>query len=437
MGCFLRWREFSPCKTGASRRGCLPIKPMLSVAYLTNEFPAAVEPYVWEEMIELQRRGARVIPCSARRPQAVREDLNELASETLYLLPIRPAACLRAVYLCLQRYRLVAGLVGETLAQRNESYSRRIRAVAHTLLGVYYAALLKDRHLEHIHVHHGYFAAWVAMTAARLLGTTYSMTLHGSDLLLHHAFLDLKLRNCKFCLTVSEFNRQHIVKNYPGISPENVRVQRMGVNVFTNHDEAEKPAVPDPRLVMLAVGRLHIVKDHAFLLRACSVLKSRGVRFICLIAGEGPERANLENLVRDLGLQRHVTLLGHVPKAKLGNYYAMCDVAVLTSSSEGIPLTLMEAMANGRTVLAPAITGIPELVVDGVTGFLYRPGSVDDFVERIAAIREARPALRTIRDRARRHVLENFNRTTNLAEFAELFRLLIAGNPENSLLQQI
>jgi glycosyltransferase involved in cell wall biosynthesis len=157
-----------------------------------------------------------------------------------------------------------------------------------------------------------------------------------------------------------------------------------------------------------------------------------------LIAGEGPERANLEKLIHDLGLREKVTLVGHVPRAKLQAYYATADLVVLTSKSEGIPLTLMEAMAYGRAVLAPAITGIPELVVDGVTGFLYKPGSIEDFVQKIETIRNSRPSLKTVRYRARRHVLENFNRVTNLAEFAEQFPALVTGSHyENSLLQQI
>ena len=61
----------------------------------------------------------------------------------------------------------------------------------------------------------------------------------------------------------------------------------------------------------------------------------------------------------------------------------LCDLVVLTSRSEGIPLVLMEAMAHGKTVLAPAITGIPELVKDGETGFLYRAGSLEDFIAKI------------------------------------------------------
>ena len=125
---------------------------------------------------------------------------------------------------------------------------------------------------------------------------------------------------------------------------------------------------------MLAVGRLHPVKDHAFLLRACHELKTSGADFACLIAGEGPERPWLEHLIRNLGLEDQVKLLGHLSRQQLDACYELCDLVVLTSRSEGIPLVLMEAMARGKIVLAPAITGIPELVKDGETGFLYRAG---------------------------------------------------------------
>jgi len=400
---------------------------MLKVAYLTNEFPAAVEPYVWEEITELRRHAIEVMVCSVRRPKIIAEGLNDFAAGALYFTPIKFITVWIALRMFFHHRWPMTRLVWETLTHQKEWLGRRFRAVAHTLLGIYYAALLKQHRIRHIHVHHGYFASWIAMTASRLLGISYSMTLHGSDLLLHHAFLDLKLQNCKFCLTISEFNRQHIRSHYPEIDGEKIRVQRMGVDVLANLTET-KNKKGDSQLVMLSVGRLHGVKNHAFLIRACNELKSRGVNFICLIAGEGAERPQLEKLIADLDLGGRIQLLGHVPRSKLENYYTICDLVVLTSRSEGIPLTLMEGMAHGRTVLAPAITGIPELVVDGVTGFLYRSGSVDDFAAKIETICNSRTSLRTIRHRARRHVLENFNRATNLAEFAELFPALVAGN---------
>src|SRR5262249_37581993 len=141
----------------------------------------------------------------------------------------------------------------------------------------------------------------------------------------------------------------------------------------------------------------------------------------------------------ELRLQNHVSFLGHLSREKLDACYAMCDLVVLTSRSEGIPLVLMEAMAHGRTVLAPAITGIPELVIDGKTGFLYAPGSIEDFVSQAEMIQREQHALAGVRRRARRHVLENFNRTNNLAAFADLFPNLIGETAqthhEDSVLQ--
>lgn len=179
---------------------------------------------------------------------------------------------------------------------------------------------------------------------------------------------------------------------------------------------------------MLAVGRLHPVKDHRFLVRACAELKTRRVPFMCLIAGDGPERPALDRLIRELGLNDEVKLLGHLERRHLDRHYALADLVVLTSRSEGIPLVLMEAMLHGKTVLAPAITGIPELVMDRKTGFLYQTGSIDDFVAHVQLISRSQSVLLPVRQAAREHVLRNFNRETNLSAFADFFVDRVGGS---------
>ncbi len=125
------------------------------------------------------------------------------------------------------------------------------------------------------------------------------------------------------------------------------------------------------------------MKNYAFLLQACFFLRESGTNARCLIAGEGPDRRRLVALIDELKLTDVVTLLGHIPHDEIGHYYEMADLVVLTSHSEGVPLVLMEAMACGKIVLAPAITGIPELVIDGKTGFLYPAGKVEEFVWKV------------------------------------------------------
>jgi glycosyltransferase involved in cell wall biosynthesis len=394
---------------------------MVTVAYLTNQFPSPVEPYVVEEIQELRKRGLTVIPCSARRsPTALDAGLRSLAAETLHLQPLRIGLLIHATVLCLLKFSLLKDFFYRALFQGNEPLTRRLRALLHTWLGVYYALLIEGSGVDHIHVHHGYFASWIAMVAARMLGIEFSMTLHGSDLLLHPASLDTKLKHCKFCVTISEFNLRHILERYPDVPPGKVAVLRMGVDPG-NDLSASQVSRKSPRLIMLSVGRLHPVKDHAFLIRACLLLKNRNLPFVCMIAGDGPERASLEALIRDLGLQGDVRLLGHVSRRQLNAYYAAADLVVLTSRSEGIPLVLMEAMARGRPVLAPAITGIPELVLDGKNGFLYRPGSPEDFVARAELVHHSQSALGPLGGAARQHVLKHFNRQKNLAAFCDLF----------------
>jgi colanic acid/amylovoran biosynthesis glycosyltransferase len=349
----------------------------------------------------------------------------------------------------------VAGLLKRVLLCGKESPGRRAKALLHTLLGAYYAIQLQARRVDHIHVHHGYFGSWVGMAAAQLLGVGFSLTLHGSDLLINGVYLDIKLENCRFCVTISEYNRRYILQRLPAIDAEKILVSRLGVDVPTG---AEFPRTRDLRgtcrtLRLLAVGRLHAVKDHAFLVRACAQLRDHGLDFECAIAGEGPERQRLEFLVEQTGLQSRLRLLGNVPKQHMDALYRRADVVVLTSRSEGIPLVLMEAMARGKIVLAPAITGIPELVIDGKTGFLYAPGVLNDFLARILFLDKRMRRIRRgdqnttarmnwLRHAARVQIFHNFNRRKNLTHFGDQFLQLTAVPDwslphEDSVLQQI
>jgi colanic acid/amylovoran biosynthesis glycosyltransferase len=401
---------------------------MPAIAYLSNLFPSSVEPYVVDEIRQLRRRGTTVIPCSARKVKSrLDKSLQPFIAETVYMQPLRIVILLRSLSMCIAQLGVLSHFMRHVLFQRQEPPGRRLRAIVHTLLGVYYAALLRPHHVAHIHVHHGYFGSWVAMVAARLLGVGFSMTLHGSDLLLDAAFLDLKLMECRFCVTISEFNRQHILTHYPAAVPEKILVRCLGVDVVGRHT---LPIIGQSTpFSILTVGRLHPVKNHAFLIQACWLMKCRGLAFVCRIAGDGPERRALEGMIRDFGLQSEVQLLGQLSRDRLDEQYQGADLVVLTSRSEGIPLVLMEAMVRGRPVLAPAITGIPELVADGKTGFLYQAGSLGDFLAQLLFVMNTQSALGPLLQAAQEHVTRHFNRETNLAAVCDLFTSCIKDRP--------
>lgn len=402
---------------------------MITVAYLANCFPVSIEPYVGEEIRELQRRGIRVIAGSVRKARA-ESQVRSYSHEILSVQPLRIGTLLRAVALATTRWKELAGVLRRVLTKGDESFQRRWKALLHTGLGAYYAVQLQNCKVDHIHVHHGYFGSWIAMVAARLLGVSYSLTLHGSDLLVHGAYLDTKLKHCRFCTTISEYNRRYILENFRGVEAEKVNVSRLGVDIPDridgSRDDFRSAEAP---IRLLAVGRLHRVKDHAFLIRACAQLRDCGVKFECVIAGDGPERGSLVSLIREKRLEDRVTLPGHVLTATVDALYRHADAVVLSSRSEGIPLVLMEAMARSKPVLAPAITGIPELVIPGKTGFLYAAGDAEDFVQKVLLleklIRKSHGAavgrLDWIVHAARLQILHNYDRRQNLSRFCDQF----------------
>lgn len=392
---------------------------MARIAYLAHQFPSSLEPYVLDEIQALRARGETVVCSSARKIHPTHSKSEHPEEQIIFLWPAGFFLLFRALLVLVANAPKLKDLFWRIFFHGHESVVRRMRALAHTWLGCCYALLLKNYRIDHIHVHHGYFASWIAMVAARVLNVSYSITLHGSDVLLHRAYLDTKLQNSKFCITISEFNKQRLLADCPHISAEKIFVQRLGVDMPA--ESASIPCnIPQP-FTLLAVGRLHPVKDHAFLLAGCAELKKAAFPFLCRIAGEGSERPRLQALIKKYNLEHRVTLLGQLSKSELATEYTNASLVVLTSRSEGIPLVLMEAMGRGCLVLAPDITGIPELVRDGSTGFLYTPGSLLHFVALIRTISSVDTMLGHVRKAARRHVERYFERRINLAAFVEMF----------------
>jgi colanic acid/amylovoran biosynthesis glycosyltransferase len=418
---------------------------MTTVAYIANEFPSPLEPYVMDEIAELRRSSVQVICCSGKRVSPSNLSLAERAfwKETRYFQPLSDDELMRAVRRLASDRRALWQLLRPVVRERDRgaSMSRRIRTLGHTVMGAALAEQLAPLEVEHIHAHHGYFASWMALTAARLLRIGFSFTLHGSDLLQRADLLSAKLRACEFCVTVSDYNRRYILRNYPSIPAEKIVVQRLGVDGAHSRPTPVSAAEGDHRrFCLLAVGRLHRVKDYRFLIQACAELRSRGLDLLCWIVGEGPQRRALQHQIAALGLEKRVYLIGQVPRNDLPGYYCYADLVVMTSKSEGIPVALMEAMAHEKLVLAPAITGIPELVEHQRTGFLYEPGSLPDFASAVEWIHSHKATLTGIRRAAAAHIAASYNRQQNLRAFAKQFLARIPQSESehaHPLLQQV
>jgi glycosyltransferase involved in cell wall biosynthesis len=191
------------------------------------------------------------------------------------------------------------------------------------------------------------------------------------------------LRRCDRVVAVGEAVRQALIRN-EGIAPGRVEVIYNGIPLqpfearLTTSERAEVRAgigVEPDDLVVIQVARLDYLKDHATAIRTIERVAGRRPGARLVLVGDGPERGAIEDLVQARGMGDLVRLLGR--RTDIPRLLAAADIVLLTSISEGIPLTLIEAMASGHPVVSTGVGGVAEVVIDGQTGLLA-PASDDE-----------------------------------------------------------
>ncbi len=161
-------------------------------------------------------------------------------------------------------------------------------------------------------------------------------------------------------------------------------------------------------------------------MRAFATLRPRHPELKLRLVGDGPERAALEALARELGVSESVTFAGRLPEEETLAEIARADLLVLSSFMEGLPIVLMEAMAVGVPVVASRVAGIPELVEDGETGLLFTPSDWDELATRIDSLLGDEALQARLTEQARAKVASEFDTRKSAKEIAELFNSLDA-----------
>lgn len=145
-------------------------------------------------------------------------------------------------------------------------------------------------------------------------------------------------------------------------------------------------------------------------------------RDVCLtLVGDGPVRPQLSEQARELGIADKILFAGWKTQTELRDLYRESEVCVLSSFAEGIPVVFMEAMASGIPCVAPRITGIPELIRDGVDGLLVTPANIEELAAAIAQMMDRPEMRRQMALSSRERVLDKYNLQKNVAHLAKIF----------------
>ncbi len=394
-----------------------------SVVYLVSRFPKVTETFIVDEITELNRLGMDIDIFSLIRQ---REDAVQPAAEKL--LPAVRFGSRSPVRLLGSQWRWLRRRPGTllrlwlaVLAGNRCSASELFKSITTMFVAVDWADQLLGREPRRIHAHWATHPALAAYVMAGLLDIKYSFTAHAHDIFGPNAMLERKLAAADFVVTISDFNLRLLRERY-GPAADRVRVLHCGIDLEKFPPATTRTTPISGPVRLLCVASLTDYKGHRHLLDALALLNNRGVDAACTLVGDGPLRRDLELHARDLGVADRTRFLGRRPSPEVRAQLSSSDVFVLPSVQassgfmEGIPVALMEAMAAGCPVIASDLSGIPELVEDGVTGILVPPGNAEALAEAIERLSRD-PKLRARMTAAgREKVAASFDLHKNVAE---------------------
>jgi len=216
-------------------------------------------------------------------------------------------------------------------------------------------------------------------------------TFHGYDMSMFilnkgsNVYKDLFLNGDLF-LPISDYWKGKLVKL--NCDEKKIIVHRMGINL-EKFKYSERKIQPGEPIKILTVGRLVEKKGHEYLIKAIAKVITNHTNITCIIAGDGPLRNKLESLVSEMGIKNYVKILGAVEQNEVIRLYKQAHIFILPSviadngDQEGIPVVLMEAQAVGLPIISTYHSGIPEVIMDGKSGFLVPEKDVNALADRL------------------------------------------------------
>ena len=402
------------------------------VCYVTSHYPALSHTFVMREILGLRAAGVRVDTVSvhqASEDSLLAEADRREAERTWNIFPLQLRLFGRAHGRAISRHPAAYLRV---LAEALRASPGGWRATVWQLFYFAEAIALWD-HAErsgvrHLHAHLANVAAdicWWASefgnSAEKATTWRWSFTMHGPTELFSVERFNLarKVAQADLVVCISDFTRSQLMYLTEPEHWAKMHVVHCGADL--DRYPLERPRA-GPRFVVLCVARLAAQKGLEVLLSAVKALAHDGVDVQLVLVGEGPLRERLRRRAERLGIADRVALAGAVGQDEMARYYAGADVFCLPSFAEGVPVVLMEAMASGRAVVATRIAGVPELVEDGVSGFLVTPGNADELaaaLERLASSPEERESMGRA---GRRKVVDEFDAEKCAALLATLFQ---------------
>ncbi|MBN1874073.1 MAG: glycosyltransferase [Anaerolineae bacterium] len=403
----------------------------LETVYILLRFPVLTETFITNEIQELQQRGVHVRICSLLPPkdEPVQHVSEQLSKDAQYAPALWSWQLWWAqLYFFLRSPIVYFALFFDLLRQpypKNFWYLFSRRMIIF-LKAVALAYMLKATPVQLLHTHFAWLSGAAAKVISKLLNIPFTVTVHAYDIYVLDDLLCLTVRSASRIIAISEYNKQTLLERYPDLRADLISVIHCGIDVdlFAPSDRGSS----ETSLAILSIGGLVEKKGHAYLIKACQQLKVQGMDFQCTIIGGGPNEAKLKQLVSDYDLEDRVTIAGPRRREEVLDAYRHTDLFVLASvvaqsgDQDGIPVVLMEAMAMQIPVISTLVSGIPELVHHGETGWLVPERDVASLVKAILHLAVDKSLRERLGCEGRNLVISEFSIPQSVNQLLEVFR---------------
>jgi colanic acid/amylovoran biosynthesis glycosyltransferase len=396
------------------------------IAYIMSRFPHLPETFILREMITLEQQGWEVAlyPLIVQNSSVIHADALSWIKRAKRI-PWISVDVLAANFRQLLKHPLrYASLCYRVLAGNLPSRRFFIRALAMFPKTVRMAELMEAEGIQHIHAHYATYPALAAWIIHQLTGIPYSITVHAHDIYVDQTMLAPKVRDAAFVAAISEYNRQFLGRHLGQWAIEKTHIIHCGIQ-----PERYTPATQTSGVFeIVSIGSLQPYKGQQYLIRACEILRQRGLNFHCRIIGGGWLQSELETLIAEKKLAGVVELTGPLPQESVAKIlpqagcYVQPSVITTSGKMEGIPVALMEALACALPVVATDISGISELVRPAQTGWLVPPEDPQALAEAISAIQADRDSAEHLARAGRELVLQEFDLRRNVSQLSALFQ---------------
>lgn len=401
----------------------------LSVAYIFERFPSFTQTFCVREIEQLERMGVRPLVFSIRdtRSEGIKHFPQELVESVHFLPPREELISLVKSWKDDRALPRAAALALRHWGERPDK--------ARVYEAAYIAKIMNDLGAEaprHVHSHFAGVGARTCWWLRKFTGVTYSFTAHANDIFCKPEDETVPFPSlfdeAALVVTVSDYTAKQLRERFPAAA---ARVRRVynGMDLEPFKLARQKGDRSHSAGGILSVGRLIEKKGYPDLITACGLLRDQGLAYRCRIVGEGPLEESLKAQIASLELQDLVELTGPLGIDEIRRLlveetqiFALACATEHDGGKDNLPTVLMEAMAASLPCVSTHLAGVPEMVVDGVTGLLCDERQPQAFATHLATLLRDPAKCESMGRAGLQHAEQHFTRDVTGAALLKCYR---------------